>query len=292
MVRLAYHSSMSFIKIKLAVLSVLWAWIALPSFAWGPDGHRVAGAIAQAYLTEEAKAGIKDLLGEETLAEAGLWADDIRQDPAYDFAKPLHYVNVPRDAQRVNVKEVCDSGQCVLGAIEKYEKQLRDQTLPREQRIEALKFLIHFIEDVHQPLHVSFADDRGGNSIPVTLFGEADWNLHSVWDTGLIRQKIRGGNGDWNALAESIRKDLNDRQLKKLRAVKNPVAWANESLDITHSLYPHLPKDGNIDGAYYAKYMPTVEDRLAAAGVRLAMVLNDVFAGKAKPGTTSQPALN
>jgi len=279
-------------KLKVGILIALCLWLASPSFGWGPDGHRIAGAIAETYLTDEAKAGMKELLGEQTLAEAGLWADDIRKDPTYDFSKPLHYVNVPRDAQRVNVREVCDSGQCVLGAIEKYEKQLRDKNLPREQRIEALKFLIHFIEDVHQPLHVSFADDRGGNSIPVTLFGEADWNLHSVWDTGLIRQKLREGNGDWSALAKSIGDGLSDRELKKLRAAKNPVAWANESLDITRGLYPQLPKDGNIDQAYYTKNMAVVEHRLAAAGVRLAMVLNDVFGGKAKKAAASQPSIN
>jgi len=274
------------VRIKLAtIFVVLLAMIATPCFGWGPDGHRIVGAIAMTYLTEKTKAAIHDLLGEQSLPDACNWADELRSDSSYDWAKPLHYINVPRGVTKVDLERDCKSEKCVLGAIKKYEAMLRDKQAPREQRVEALKFLVHFIGDVHQPMHVSYEDDQGGNKVsvsgawlPVNQSGDPakqrKWNLHSVWDSGLIEHRMAG---DRDKMIQDIRRRITDRKLALWRKSKNAVDWANESLAITIKLYQLLPANGQLDESYYRRNIGITEDRLAAAGVRVAAMLNDIF---------------
>jgi hypothetical protein len=256
------------------VLSIVLALLGAPCLAWGPDGHRIIGDIAWSYLTDHAKAQVKDLLGELSLADACNWADEIRKDSTYDWAKPLHYVNVPRDAATVSMQRDCESGQCVIGAIKKYSDVLRSTDATRQQRVEALKFLAHFVGDIHQPLHVSYADDRGGNQVKVTWFGQPDWNLHRVWDDGLIKHWL---GSDGQARVQELRKAITDQRVKRWRASLDPADWANESLTITRRLYRELPANRQLDEMYYKRNVSRFEERLAAAGIRLAALLNDIF---------------
>ena len=258
-----------------------------PCFGWGPDGHRIVGDIASKYLTDQAKAAVKDLLGDRSLADVSTWADEIRSDPTYDWAKPLHYVNAPRGEVRVHLDRDCPEGACVIGAINKYAGVLRDANAPREQRIEALKFLVHFVGDVHQPLHASYGDDRGGNEVKVSWLGQPDWNLHRVWDFGLIEHRMAV---DRVAMTQAIERTISDRRLKLWRRSMNPVEWANESMAITARLYQQLPRNGQLDARYQARNIPIVEERLAMAGVRLAALLNDVFSTPSAPAPATRPA--
>jgi len=255
-------------------------------FAWGRDGHRIIGAIAEKLLTEKTKAALKDLLGDQTLADAGNWADEIRSDKSYDWAKPLHYINVPRDAKAVDEQRDCNKCECVTCAIRKYADVLRSANASKEEHVEALKFLVHFVGDVHQPLHASYADDKGGNSVKVTWMGKPT-NLHAVWDYSLIEQQEASGGsgggggsgGDWIKMAARLRDSIDPRVKQPKEALMNPDAWANESLTITRRLYLELPKDGTLDKSYFDRNIGTVEDRLQTAGVRLAMLLNSIFDG-------------
>lgn len=273
---------------SIVVAVVALGLIAHPCFGWGAEGHRIIGAIAWHFLTDEAKKAIDDLLGGQTLAEAGCWADEIRSNPTYDWAKPLHYINVSRDTEVVRMQRDCSDGKCVLGAIDLYAKVLRSPNASRETKIEALKFLVHFVEDVHQPLHVSYADDRGGNSVDVEWFGKKT-NLHSVWDNNLIEQRL--GRSEWIAYADHIRESIPENEIKGWQSVKiNPEMWATESLTLTRRIYRELPNDGELDDQYFQRNIGVVEERLAAAGVRLAMILNEIFGEQALETSASQPA--
>lgn len=245
--------------------------------AWGEDGHRIIGSIAYHFAKEETKAALKELLGEESLADAGCWADEIRNDPKYDWVKPLHYVNVPRDAESYDAKRDCETERCVVAAIETYSAIVADGTKPKGERVEALKLLVHFVGDIHQPLHVAYKEDRGGNSITVTAFGKQS-NLHRVWDTDLIKHRIKGG---WPVLAADLRQAIAPDDRERWAASLDPIAWANESLAITRSLYQHLPSDAAVGGDYYRQHIATVEDRLKTAGVRLAAGLDKLFVNDA-----------
>ncbi len=280
-------------RIKLLLATLLLAAVAVtPVFGWGPDGHRIIGDIATKYLTEKTKAAVKELLGEQSLADASNWADEIRKDSSFDWAKPLHYINVPHGVAKVDESRDCKNDQCVTAAIKKYEAVLRDKDATHDAKVQALKFLAHFVGDVHQPLHVSFEDDRGGNDVKVTWLGQSGWNLHRVWDTGLIEHRMATQPSGREAFTSAIENGIKEAKLQQWRKVKEPVAWADESLAITNRLYAEGPKDRNLSEAYYTHNIGIVEQRLAAAGVRLAAMLNSIFdeQPKAKPAVSEPVA--
>ena len=260
-------------RIKPAIL--LTCVLALLCTGWGYEGHRIVGAIAWSYLTPEAKAAVAKLLepeGEGTLSGAATWADRIKSDRKWDWAKPLHYANVQAGAETFDLKRDCPESGCVVSAIIKYRNVLADKKATDAKKLDALKFIVHFVGDIHQPLHVSRAKDRGGNDIRVEFNYNAT-NLHRLWDSGLIRF-----NGvPWAAYAKSLRKSIKPDELKAWRST-DPVAWANESYKLALSHAYAIPKDGKLGPDYFQRNLPVIERRLKMAGVRLAVLLNAVYA--------------
>lgn len=168
-------------------------------FAWGADGYKIVGQIAWDHLNPDAKLAVKALLGDDTLPDAALWTDEIKSDPSYDWAKPLHYANVEPGAGEFDLERDCPEEGCVVSAIIRYKGVLRDHAATRAEKLEALKFIVHFVGDIHQPLHVSHTRDKGGNDIRVFFFHD-NTNLHHVWDSGLIRHTRR----PWSEYAEDL----------------------------------------------------------------------------------------
>jgi hypothetical protein len=242
--------------------------------AWGEDGHRIVGVIAADRLSPEARAAVVELLGSDDLATAGLWADQIRSDAAWDWAKPLHYVNLPRDGSDFDAARDCPEGQCVVAAIPRFLAVASDSSRPISERRDALRFAVHFIGDLHQPLHAGYKDDLGGNRIQVTAFGDIRTNLHALWDSVLIRDRIAG---DWQALAQSLRGAITPALAAEWASQADSAAWANESAAITRTIYAELPADAKVGAEYAKSNMPTIERRLSMAGVRLAQALNRAF---------------
>ena len=251
----------------LALLAIL---IPATSFGWGRDGHRIIGHIAEQFLTPNARAAVRDLLGDASLAEVSTWADEVRGTPAYRWTAPMHYVNSPPGSDGYDQQRDCADGCCVVGAIEHYADVLRDRQAPRPDRIEALKMLVHFVGDVHQPLHAGYGVDRGGNDVKVFFFGD-NTNLHSLWDSGLIRRTQK----NWSEYAAELHK----RESSKRRTAVNldPAVWAAESFKLAEGNAYAIPGDGELGQDYFEKNIPVVEQQLAIAGVRLAEMLNAIF---------------
>lgn len=245
--------------------------------AWGADGHRIVGTIASSDLTPAAAAAVRDLLGDQTLADACVWADEVRSDPRYDWVAPLHYINVPVGATSLEMKRDANDGKQVVSAIATYRATLKDTTKTREERLLALRLLLHFVADIHQPFHVSYAKDKGGNALAVQAFGTRS-NMHRVWDTDLIRRRLKDTTGGWATMSADLRQSITDEQRAAWRKSSDPVDWANESLTITRKAYAKPPDEKTgVDDAYWKAWMPTVDTRLQAAGVRLAAVLNEAL---------------
>jgi hypothetical protein len=248
----------SFVCAVLAVLGLLWG---LDAHAWGAQGHRVIATLAQSQLTPAARKEVTRLLAlepGETLVSISTWADEHRSEPS----RPWHYVNFPRTSCTYKVKRDCADGRCVVGAIQAQIKVLASRA-PDEERLIALKYLVHFAGDVHQPLHAGFQDDKGGNTYQLQAFKHGS-NLHALWDAGLI---------------ESLGEDT--RTMAARLALKSKVKpWtakqaAQESCRIVAQpgFYP-----GHVVSAdYIATYTPVMEGRLALAGARLAELLNRVL---------------
>ncbi len=256
-------------RMKRHTTSIALTAILIPSvcFAWGRDGHRITGYIAEKLLTPQARAAIRDLLGNESLADASTWADEIRR--KRKNTEPWHYVNVDPSRDRIDLD--CPEQGCVVSAIIKYSHVLRDKNASRQDRIEALKFVVHFVGDIHQPLHVSHARDRGGNDIKVTFF-ENRTNLHSFWDSGMIRRTKKR----WSEYATELAANITPQQRIRYGTL-DPVAWATESYQLARSNAYTIPKDGRIGQDYFERNLPVVEQRLTMSGVRLAALLNAIF---------------
>ncbi|HEX6901890.1 MAG TPA: S1/P1 nuclease [Thermoanaerobaculia bacterium] len=235
--------------------------------AWGPNGHRIVGRIAENHLTDEAARAVQCLLGPEGLAEAATWADEIRSDPAWRKADPWHYISID-DNETLETTARNPDGD-VLEAMQRFEAVLRDPQAAPQAKREALRFLVHFVGDVHQPLHVGRRDDRGGNSIEVTWFSEKT-NLHSVWDSHLIENEKLS----FSDFAEFI----DHPTLHELRTWQGATyaEWVRESKDLRARVYQI--GDGKLSFQYAYRNMPTVKRRLLQAGVRLAGLLNSIFA--------------
>ena len=256
---------------RLTTTTIALAAILIPSvcFAWGRDGHRITGFIAAKYLTPQAAAAVKDLLGEQTLADVSTWPDEIRRERKH--TAPWHYANPAPDSDRFNLERDCPEEGCVVSAIIKFSHILRDKKATRQERIEALKFVVHFVGDIHQPLHLGNARDRGGNDIKVTFF-ENRTNLHSLWDSGMIRRTKKS----WSEYAKELAANITPHQRIQYGTL-NPVVWATESHKLAVNNAYAIPKDGRIGQEYLDTNIPVIERRLSVAGVRLAVLLNAVF---------------
>jgi hypothetical protein len=259
-----------------------WLFIAitaLPSLAgaWAPDGHRIIADIASRELSPEARAAVDKILGGRSMAEVSNWADDVRHDEAYKNSAPWHFVNVEPGASGYDEARDCPPEGCAVTAVHDEIAALKDPATPDDKREEALKFLIHFVGDLHQPLHVSFARDRGGNTIRVEANG-VPMNLHQFWDAG----SVEAAHKDWHAYAADLSTTITPEQ-KGAWSSQDPAVWANESYQLAVAAAYPIPPDGKLDGAYIDRAADIARIRLAAAGERLAAVLNGIYAPAAPP---------
>lgn len=253
---------------------MLFFGLSAPALAWGQTGHRVTGIIAEQHLSGIARAQIQMILGGESLAEASTSPDEMRSNPSTFWQKtanPWHYVTVPTD------KTYAQAGAPLEGdaasALARFATILRDPNAPREEKQLALRFSIHIIGDLHQPLHAGNGSDRGGNDVKIRFFGD-DTNLHAIWDSGIIERQ--GLSASEYAVRLSRRIAPEDVVSWWLT---DPAGWIGESVSLRDGIYP---ADTALSWEYSYRHLPTVERRLQQAGVRVAAYLNQLL------GTSSQ----
>lgn len=233
---------------------------------WGGLGHRVIARVAASRLSPGARREVRRLLGNESLAKVSTWADEVRRDrPA---TAPWHYVNIPIHDSTYRPERVCREG-CVIEALERQIAVLSDRSQPRATRAEALKWVVHLMGDMHQPMHVGDRGDRGGNDTRIT-WDTLPGNLHGLWDTGLLLAT----GFDENALVTMLERRL--RQRGDLAALTSGSVqdWAMESHAASRDVvYGFLPASLDLDRSYLVQVRPALEDRLLRASARLVAVL-------------------
>ncbi|GLP95069.1 S1/P1 nuclease [Paraferrimonas sedimenticola] len=241
-------------------------------FSWGQDGHRIVAEIAESQLNDKARDAISEIVGRQKLAILSTWPDEIRSDKAYDYTHPWHYVSLNDDESIYTLENRNPKGD-ILEALYRFEKQLKDPELTQEQQWQALAFYIHFVGDIHQPLHVGNRYDRGANDVKVKWFGE-DSNLHRVWDSQLI---------DYYGLSYTEYVSFIDIAPESTIAewVKASYEdWANESKTMRSQAYKlEQNQKGETDMGYKYAYWnrKDMELRLVQAGHRLGAKLNEIF---------------
>jgi hypothetical protein len=274
------------------VWSVLMASVA-PAVvcAWGTQGHRIVALIATAHLTSTARRNVTWLLGPETLADVSLWADTYRDDNYQTYY--WHFLNIPPTATSYDRDRDCPVQpavtpgsapdkwrDCAVDRILYNRERLANRALDRADRAIALKFLVHLVGDIHQPFH-ALGVERGGNGIPVSAFGSencgrdparpAPCNLHGVWDTTLIAHRRLDDRQYLEWLDEKIQRNGWER-----RPTGGPAEWAIQSQSLGKAAL--LPAHANVDEAYYQTHIQVIDERVALAGLRLAVLLNESLA--------------
>lgn len=265
--------------------------------AWGPEGHAIVADIAQQHLDPAAARQVDALLkleGLTRLDQVSSWADDNRK--LRPHTGGWHYVDIPLAARAYSPMRDCPRDNCVVAQISHFAQVLGDRSAAPAARLEALKWVVHFVGDVHQPLHAEDDDDKGGNTVQLQFFGRGT-NLHSVWDGAVLRHAldlVPGPNYSFDhaaVQADAMQLDgaisASDRtQWSSIGGLPQlygeAVDWAEESHQLARDVaYAHL--DGRNQAGWSQRYQdvtwPVVRTRLQQGGVRLAAVLNELLGG-------------
>lgn len=280
---------------RLLLVAALLAVVpANEGWSWGQEGHSIVAEIAQRRLTDAAAGEVDRLLGSElklrkgarfSLGSIASWADDYRSDNGAEGQKTYnwHFVDIPYDRDAYDAVRDCAAnpvkGDCVIKALARLIPELSDCAKKDTERAMALKFVVHFLGDLHQPLHATTrinpdtaADDQGANLIAVTFFGQKS-NLHRVWDSDLILHKVY----DWGEYVRLL--EINWLPGKDIAALQagDAVSWGEDAHRMAQLIAYEIPPDHALGQEYYDAAIPVVDQQLALAGLRLARVLNEAF---------------
>lgn len=295
-------------RFLLALAAGTAALTAHQAHAWGPNGHAIIADIAERRLTPRASEAVGALLageGHHTLDEVASWADTVghlsKRQGGLPETLPWHYVDTPVSAPYYVADRDCAGGNCIVEKLVAEEKVLADRAQSREVRLAALKWVVHLVGDIHQPLHVAERDgDKGGNAVPVSYYGDTrngHMNLHALWDEGIIDHETGLTVGRYYAIdlaaarryAETIETAITkdeasfwDSDLSAGDFRDAVLNWADESHALARIVvYGALPgvKDAALGDAYTELAWPVARLRLEQAGVRLAAALNAALDG-------------
>lgn len=255
---------MKFILSFLILFSLMYSQKAQ---AWGQTGHRVVGQVAENHLSRKALRNIKKLLGEESLATASTWMDEVKSDDAYDHTHDWHWVTIPNGKTYAETEK--NPHGDLVESIGRMTTILKNDTTSKERKVMALRFLVHLVGDLHQPLHVGNGEDKGGNDVKVKWFYKSS-NLHRVWDSEILDSKQLS----YTELAENIDHASKD-QVEKWQSgtVKD---WAAEAMTFRSQVYETKDPD-RMGYEYMYKNWDLMQQQLEKGGIRLAGLLNEIF---------------
>ncbi len=267
-------------------LAALLALIPLNAYAWGAKGHAVVAEVAERGLTPNVAQQVRSLNFAAPLRDIASLPDDWRADEDKKLRPgdtgPLHYSNTPNEQAKFDRARDCKDDQCVVAAIEKYTAVLKDRTQPRDKRREALIYVVHFMGDLHQPMHAAggqvidektgqMVPDRGGNSVKVRYLG-IETNLHSIWDTALVEW----GPSTVDDYADYLLTyEVRGRSIEELQR-GTIVDWFEES-HYAAAHHSYQIGNGTLGTEYPKKNIGIVYERLLKGGLRLRKVLEDTL---------------
>lgn len=235
---------------------------------WGSTGHRTIGQIAEKHLSKKAKKQINKLLQGHGLAFVSTFGDEIKSDKKYDKYYNWHFVNFPFDTKYEDSDK--DPKGDIVSGINFCIKTIQDPNSSEEDKVFYLKFLVHLIGDLHQPLHVGRSEDRGANDIKV-LWHYKKSNLHRVWDS----EMIESWNMSYTELADNI-PNLSKEQVKYIQS-GSVLDWTYESQALAKKVYASAKMDDKLSYRYSYEHLGEVRSQLQKSGIRLAKILNDIF---------------
>ncbi|PIQ22894.1 MAG: S1/P1 Nuclease [Cytophagales bacterium CG18_big_fil_WC_8_21_14_2_50_42_9] len=237
------------------------------AMAWGQTGHRVVGLVAQQHLSKKAQKKVMQILRNNSLAEVSNWMDDIKSDAAYNHTHDWHWVTIP-DGMKYEETQKNPQGDLLM-KIEEIVAALKAHNLSPEKEEENLKYLVHLVGDLHQPLHVGGKDDTGGNAVKLQWFGQPS-NLHRVWDSDMIDGKDLSYTELASFAGEPTKAQVKEWQAHTVRD------WAYGMMAYRPQVY-NLPADNKLSYRYSYENFNTVQKLLLEGGIRLAGLLNEIY---------------
>ncbi|MEZ3519325.1 MAG: S1/P1 nuclease [Muribaculaceae bacterium] len=256
--------------IRNLLLIPLIALMPLSAFSWGQKGHDTTAVIAERHLTPATQAAVTDLLDGKSLVYYANWPDNACHTPEYAYTKTWHYKNIDAGQSYADAPDIPEGN--IVVALEEQCRVLADSASTRRQKWLALVLTVHFMGDLHQPMHMGRLSDRGGNNHKITFFG-APANLHSVWDTDLPEAAHKWSYTEW---ADNIDR-ATEAQTEEILSGGTPDRWGEETYGIVEKVYHSTPEGTDVSYDYIAEWTPVVEDRFLRGGLRLADLLNGIF---------------
>lgn len=261
-------------KLQVLFFGIVFMCIASSAMAWGLTGHRIIAEIAQRHLSKKARKNLEKLIGKAPLAFWANWPDFIKSDTTDKWKQtgPWHYVDLPGHLDKDEFIKDLEAleGKNLYTQIPEMEILLKNKNLPLEQRQIALRFLIHFMGDLHQPLHVGRSEDAGGNKIKVVWFGNPS-NLHTLWDSQLIDYQ------KWSYTEYAVNIDTVSEQQISMIQSGSLQDWFFQSHQLSDEIYDKTPDGSNLSYNYNYLFFDRLNEQLLDGGLRLAKVLNDIL---------------
>ncbi len=242
----------------------------LSGFSWGQKGHDTVCFIAENHLTPTTKAAVESILGGKSIVYYSNWLDNASNTPEYAYSKTWHYKNIDKDVEYEKAP-LLESGD-VERAIPAQVAILQNPSTSEEEKNLAMKMLIHLVGDIHQPMHIGHASDRGGNQWTVKFFREPS-NLHSVWDSKLLEAGHKWSYTEWQQQIDRA----SDLEIAEIIADGSAEKWGKECFEVATRVYDQTEKDSNLSYDYIAKWTPVIEQQLLKGGLRLADLLNSIY---------------
>lgn len=257
-------------KIIIVILLIITS---LSSFGWGANGHRIVGEVADSYLSKKARRAVKEILGTESIAMGSNWADFVKSDSTMKYLDPWHYINIKMGMEYPAFETYLKQDT----AVDAYTKlnflitELKNKNLTAERKQFCLRMLIHIAGDIHQPMHVSRAEDLGGNRIRVQWFNDPT-NLHAVWDDRLIEQQKLSYKEFVAHINHTTKEQRTTWQQQPMEQ------WFFESYQLADKIYRGITQaEQKLGFRYNYEYIEIVNQQLLKGGVRLAGLLNEIF---------------
>jgi hypothetical protein len=258
--------------LKKLALGIVIMYAPLQSMAWGTNGHRISGQIAENHLSLKARLAIKAILGNESIAMASNWADFIKSDDNYKYLYDWHFVDFDRPLAYPEMVEFLeyDNGTDAYTKIKFLIEELKKKNQTKANKLLYLRVLIHIAEDIHQPLHTGHTSDKGGNDVKVSWFGKLT-NLHTIWDSELVNYQSLSYSEYVSAIDFATPAQIKDWQ-------SAPIAkWVFESSQLADKIYNDSKPDENLSYKYNFTHVDMLNQQLLKGGIRLAGLLNQIF---------------
>lgn len=260
-----------FIFACLCTLSSLSGW------GWSQKGHDATAYIAEQHLTPAALDSVSNLFDGKSIVYWANWLDNASHTPPYAYTKTWHYKNI--DAGVPYEKAKINPNGDVVTAIREQISILQNPVSNRDQKVLALKILVHCVGDLHQPMHIGHASDLGGNKVKVRFF-DRDTNLHSIWDGSIMNSGHAWSYTEWQQQLDRLTPEQ-----QKAITQGNIDDWAKETYQIAGRVYDYFPEGKKVSYNEIAAWTPIIEQQILAGGLRLAEILNAIFTPQLRPAS-------